>query len=245
MHLAHKIVGAQHAAHTVGKAEGDRHRQSLRHRHDNKRHGYHDRLKEEGKEMKPVKIHSATIHKIHHDTPCNDKRAYAIADTGNESSETVKLNIERRLHAVIYLCRLVYLSVFRTVTYGSDFIDAMPLHDLCAAKHMVGRESGIRVKLRFIRAFCTYRLAGQRRFVNLKRRGFKQCAVGWNLLAGGYQNYIADNNIALRHLHGIAVADHLYRFVIIYAVKYGEFLIGFNLKYKCESGGKKYRHKYA
>ena len=45
MHLSYKVVGLEHAAHAVSQAQGNGHRQSLRHSHHHQRHGNHQCLK--------------------------------------------------------------------------------------------------------------------------------------------------------------------------------------------------------
>lgn len=50
VHLTDEVISLEHPAHVVGEAERDRHRESLRHRHDDHGYGDHQRLEGVGEE---------------------------------------------------------------------------------------------------------------------------------------------------------------------------------------------------
>lgn len=141
MHLAHEIVGLEHASHGVGQRESHSHRQSLRHGYDNQRDGYHDRLEKISHKTEPLEIH---VDEIECYTSGNDEYAYHVGEFRDKSSKAFELLVERRLQPVIYLGGFEDLAVFCGVADLKDAHHAVAFHYLRATHYMVGGECGFR-----------------------------------------------------------------------------------------------------
>ncbi len=96
-----------------------------------------------------------------------------------------------------------------------------------------------------IGGLLTYRLTGERRFVDAQRDSLEQFAVGRNLFSGGYDDDVTDNDIFFRYLDCVAVSDHLNRLVVIYLIQKRELAVGLQLEKESQTGGEQDRDEYA
>ena len=77
MQLTHKVMGFEHTAHTVSKAECNRHRKAFRNGYHYQCHGNHDSLKEIGQEFHPIEWHPGK--EIHQQPTGHNDNPYGIA----------------------------------------------------------------------------------------------------------------------------------------------------------------------
>ena len=172
MHLSYKVVGLEHAAHAVSQAQGNGHRQSLRHSHHHQRHGNHQCLKDVCYERRHLfhrtEAVRAVADEIHYYTSQNNQGSNGIAYPGYPLAQSVKLLIERSLHAVVYLYCLKHLALFGLVAYGPYTADAMAFHYLRTLHHMIGGVGGSLVEVFLVHALQANRFARQCRFVHVQ-----------------------------------------------------------------------------
>ena len=238
MHLAHKVVRLEHAAHGVGQRECHGHGEAFGDSHDDKGHGNHECLEEICQETYPLEI-EAGGGEIHYHTANDNEGCHSIAYLGDEVAQAVKLLVERGLDAVIYLCGLEHLAVLGLVADGYDLHYAVSLHHLCATHGVVRGEGGILVKFLRVGGLVAYRLACQCGLVYVEGHGLDELTVGRYLLARVENHDVAYDHILARNLDGVAVAYHLYGLVIVDLVEQGELLVGLELEYEREAGGEK------
>ncbi len=244
VHLAHEVVGAEHAAHRVGQREGHGHRQTFGDGHHYERDGYHQCLQQVCHEANEVE---SALHadEEHDDAAYDDGCGESVGYLGDEVAESVELLVERRLDAVVNLCGLEHLAVLGLVAHGEDLHHAVAFHNLGAAHGVVGGEGGVGVELRRVGALVAHRLAGEGRLVDVQRHGLEQLAVGRNFLAGVEDDDVAHDHVLARNLGDIAVADDLHRLVVVHLIEQGELAVGLKLEDECQTRGQEYGDEYS
>ena len=85
-----------------------------------------------------------------------------------------------------------------------------------------------------------HRFARKCGLVDIERNRLEELAVGGHLLAGIEDHDVAYHHVLLRDLHGVAVADHLYGFVVVDLVEERELLVGLQLEVECKACGEEY-----
>ncbi len=144
--LAHKVMGFEHTPHAVGKAQCDSHRQSFRHRDHHQCNCNHYGLKQVGGEFHPIELWvRQEIHQYPSGHYCYPNH---ITESGDEFSQPVELFGQRGFHVVVDLRGFENLAVLGVVAYSGYAGNAVPLHHLGAAHHMVCRECSFWVELR-------------------------------------------------------------------------------------------------
>ena len=90
-----------------------------------------------------------------------NKTGTNITALGYESTETLKLLVQRSLNAVVYLRFLEYLTILSAVTDCFYLEYSVTFHNLCATHNMVRRICGIAVEKTFVGSLMTQRLTGK------------------------------------------------------------------------------------
>ena len=115
VHLPHQVLRLQHTPHAVGKAQGDGHRQALRHGNNNQADGYHHRLKQMRRQPHGIVFgrepQIADYAASHHET------SHTIRHTRNKLSEPFELLAKGRFHRVVDLRSGKHLSILGIVAY--------------------------------------------------------------------------------------------------------------------------------
>ena len=242
MELAHEVVGLEHGAHGVGERESHRHGQTLGHRDNYKRHGYHDRLEhicQEGNEVEWLR------EQIHSYPAGDDEYSHGISDARDELAEALELLVERSLDAAVYLGCGEHLAVLGGVADSRNAHDAVTFHHFRSAHDMVGRICVFLVEFGGVGGLVTDGLARESGLVDVQADSLKQLAVGWYLVAGVEHDYVAHDNIFLGHLADVAVAYHLNGLVIVDLIEYGELAFSFLLEVEGEKRGEQDGDEYA
>ena len=237
MHLAHEVVGLEHPAHAVGKAERDGHGQALGHGHHDQRHCNHDGLEHVGQEGHPVVPVEVRADDIGEDAAHHDEEGEGIAQAGDPLAEPFELFVERRFHAVVYLRRHEDLALLRLVSDALHAAEAVAFHHLGALHHVVGGVGGVGVSVVGVGAFRAGGFARQRAFVHAECGGFEEHGVGGDFLARVEHHHVADHDVAARHLRHVAVADDFHRLVVVHLVEDAELLVGLEFEVEGKSRG--------
>ena len=229
MHLAHQVVGLEHAAHAVGKAQRYCHRQPFGNGNDDERYGYHDGLEHIGDEAdKTERLGQEEVGKTCH----HDERGDEVGQLGNKTAKTLQLLVERRLHAVVYLSCREHLAVLRSITHMVYLEDAVAFHHLRAAQHDmggIGRPIQTNVLPSLFRVeteggffwagteggFLGNRLTRKARLVDHERSRLYEGAVGRYLHTRLQTHDVAHDNLTLGYLVPLAVTEHLNGFVVV------------------------------
>ena len=243
MHLAHQVVGLQHAAHAQGQREGDAHGQTLGDGHDDERDGYHHRLEQIGHEVDPPERFQAV--EIGDEAPHQDETGQHVAHLRDDSAQAVELVVERRLDAVVDLGGHKHFAVLGGVAHVGHAHQAVTVDDGGAAQHAVGGIGGVFVEVLRPHRLFDDGLARERRLVDLHRHGFDELSVGRYLNARVEHDEVAHNDVALGHLLHMAVAHHLHGIVIVHLVEHVEGTVGLHLEPEADARGQHDGHEDA
>ena len=242
VHLAHEVVGSEHASHTQRKAQCDAHRQAFWHRHHDECYGKHHGRQSvlygiDGRAVAPVVDEAATD---------DDECSYDVTCIGYEASETFELQGQRSLHAIVDGGCLVDVTLFGGVAYGCDNHHAAPLHNGGAAHHHIGRVGGVAVvdvaaDVRLV----SERFAGERTFVDSQAERFDKAAVGRHFIARVEDYNVVDHDVAPRHFGDAALAQHLHKYIVGGAVENLEFAVGAHFEPEADERGQQYGNQNA
>ena len=236
MEFSDKVVSLQHPPHAVSQAEGDRHREAFRHGDDNQRDGNHQRLQHVSDNVAP--LHRIVTDKIDDEMAHDHAGCDGITKPSDEFAQPVQLLGKRCDMAVVNLRGLEHLAVLRVVTDSRDHEGSVALHDLRSTQDTVGGISGLWVKVSHVSALMADGLTRERRLIDVKPDAVEQVAVGGNLSAGIEHDDVADHDVALRHLTGLAATDDLHGLIVIDLIEDGKLLLGIVLEPEGEARGK-------
>ena len=237
VHLAHQVVGLQHAAHAQRQAEGDTHRETFGHRHHDEGDGNHDGVQQVSRKVHPLKGLTVAKHEIHQESEHNDQSGDDVAGHGDSMTQPVKLFVKWSPHLIINLSAPIHLAPFRSITYILHFEDAVPVDDGAAPADIVRRVSGFVVELLLPHRLVCHGLAGERRLVELQGDGFDEGAVGRNLVARVHKHHIAHYHVLSLDLGDETVAHDSHLLLVLGFVQDVELPIGTHLEGEAHAGG--------
>ena len=168
-----------------------------------------------------------------------------VGGVGNPVGQAVELLVEGSLDGVVDLCLLEDFSHFGGIAYLEDAHHAVALHDLGAAQHVVGGIGGFGVEVGGVNSLAAVGLACERGLVDAQRYGVKQFAVGRNLVSGVEDDDVSHHHVLARDGGHGAVAQHLYRLVVVYLVENLECLVGLLLEQEAQASGQQDGHEDA
>ena len=110
---------------------------------------------------------------------------------------------------------------------------------------MVGVIGGVGIEIFRVDGLVAEWFTGKSRFVDTESHRIEQFAVGWYLVTGVEDDYVADNHIFAGYGGHGAVAHHLHSFIVVDLIEDLELLVGFLLENESEDGCHQYGNENA
>ena len=250
VHLAHEVVGLQHAAHVEGKAQGDAHGKPLRYGYDYQCDGHHEILEHDVGYVEPLLpaghgIHAEVGIEVLAGEDEEREDGYREAGAPDELCKARQLDVERGLFEALLGGLACHLAYFRGVADAVDAHDAVAVGDGGAAHDGIGGIGGFGIECRLVDGLVDHQLAGERRFVDLQRHCFQQRAVGGDFVACVEQDGVAHDNILAGYLLDLAVADDRYGGLLAHCVEKVELAPRIIFEIEAYAGGEENGEKDA
>jgi len=241
MELADQIVRLQHSSHVERQGKGNRHRQSLRHRHHNQGNSHHEVFQHDFCHIEiilaaPCRIGEDIVNQEDEEGCHRYYRAYL----GNHLCQLVELHVKRCLHRSLFGRFLRHLTNLGSIAHGSN-------HELASAIHHHGRTEDDVARIGSIatafQRFLGNGFARQGRFIHLQVVADDEFAIGRHLVAHFHEHYISHHHIMARNLHHLTIAAHLYRLLFAECRKQIKLLSRIALKVEAHGGSKENCHE--
>ena len=164
------------------------------------------------------------------------ERSSGVTGKADLLGQLVELCLERSLHAVVNLRACIDVAIFGVVSNGIDLHGGVAVHDGGASENTVGGVGGLRVKLRLVGRFRHHEFAGEGRLIDIEIGGFKQGAVGGNLITCVEKNDISYHDVLTGDLADLVVAYDGDGCFVVGLVQNVKILAGFDLEPKADAG---------
>ena len=218
MHLAHQIVGLQHAAHAQCQTQRNAHGQTFGHGHHHEGDGYHEVVQNVLYVVEVPNLSSVEedLGGEYQEGQCG----YGVARLADDAGQTFQLQLQGSVQIVVHLCTLIHFAVFCGIAYGHYLHYAVSVHHGCATHYVVGRVGGFCVELGLYDSLGNQWLASQCGLVHLQRDGFQQDTVGRNLIAGAKHDDISHHDVCSGGLADVPVAYYRHGNVVVHLIQY-------------------------
>ena len=242
VHLAHQVVGGEHAPHVQRQAERDAHGQTLGHGHDDEGDGHHEVLQRllqgrqpvvEGVEGREVIVEQHILDEEDGEGQSGGGEAYLADEVG----QARQLDVQRGGFGGLLGALPGHFAYLRSVAHGVHAHRAVSVHHGGAAQHAVGGVGGVLVEVGFDGGLADDGFARQVRFVDLQGDGLEQLAVGGHLFARLQHDDVAHNHILAGNLLHVSVADDLDFRLLVHLVQQVELLVGVVFKEESDARG--------
>ena len=241
MELAHQIVRLQHSSHVECQRKGNRHRQSLRHRHHNQGDSHHEVFQHDFCHIEiiltaPCRV-GENIMNQEDEEGCN---RYHGAYLGNHLCQLIELHVKRCLYRSLFGRFLRYLTNFGSIAHGSNHELAPTIHHHGRTEDDVARIGSISTTLQ---RFFGNGFARKGRFINLQVVADDEFTIGRHLVAHFHEHHISHHHIVAGNLHHLTIAAHLHRLFFAERRKQIKLLCRITLKIEAYGCGKKNSHE--
>ena len=241
MELAHQIVRLQHSSHVERQRKGNRHRQSLRHRHHNQGNSHHEVFQHD---FCHIEIILAAPCRVGEDIMNQEDEEgchrYYGAYLGNHLRQLIELHVKRCLHRSLFGRFLRHLTNLGSIAHGSNHELAPTIHHHGRTEDDVARIGSIATAFQ---RFLGNRFARKGRFINLQVVADDEFAIGRHLVAHFHEYHISHHHIVAWNLHHLTIAAHLYRLLFAERREQIKLLSRIALKVEAHGGSKENSHE--